>query len=353
MTYWMRALLLLLPAALLLAQPNPEHYSADAQLVLVDVQVMDDASPGQVAELLSRKDFEIYDNGVRREVEDFSFETAPLDLVFVIYGPIAGRANRGAPAPYAGLREAGQTLLPGDRVAVLRSADQRMVDLELSENMDTVRGALSGSVWKQRPEKDRLYDTVRLATQMLPSKRDPSIRRAIVVLSDDIDVSSQTKLPDLISTLLEADVTLNEVVYPSMHGPGRSVGAGGVSGIPTISRRFGPVRTGTSLRDAVDATGGELVPGDQSDTLPSLIRGLRMRYLLGIYVEPTSEREFHRLEVRLTADAKQRYPKASVRAREGYYSAPATVRPGGWRSVTESDRPQPASSDTERSTEKQ
>jgi hypothetical protein len=64
-----------------------------------------------------------------------------------------------------------------------------------------------------------------------------------------------------------------------------------------------------------------LIPDDRfSEQIPEIVRRLRMRYLLGFHVEPSQTREFHPIDVRLTADAKKRYPNAIVRARRGYYT---------------------------------
>jgi hypothetical protein len=100
-------------------------------------------------------------------------------------------------------------------------------------------------------------------------------------------------------------------------------------GKPTISSKIGgSTRTGASLRDAVQATGGEAIPGDLfQEKFPELIRRIRLRYLLGFYAEPTAQREFHRIEVRLTPEAQKQYQNALVRARRGYYSVERSAGP--------------------------
>jgi hypothetical protein len=104
----------------------------------------------------------------------------------------------------------------------------------------------------------------------------------------------------------------------------RTIGCFPFPGSPCIDKTLGSAPTGASLRPAVEATGGEAVPGDMaSERLPELIRRIRQRYLLGFYAEPTSERDFREIEVRLTPDARKRYPGALLRTRRGYYTSPA------------------------------
>lgn len=99
---------------------------------------------------------------------------------------------------------------------------------------------------------------------------------------------------------------------------------GGGWGIPRIEREIGGSRSGESLLAAVEATGGDAVPGDEFDkALPELMDRIRMRYLLGFYAEPTLQRQYHALEVRLTPEALKLYPGALVKARRGYYTDPS------------------------------
>ena len=59
-----------------------------------------------------------------------------------------------------------------------------------------------------------------------------------------------------------------------------------------------------------------------NEQFPEFLRRIRLRYLLGFYAEPSSRREYHRIEVRLTPDAQRRFPLALIRARQGYYTQP-------------------------------
>jgi hypothetical protein len=177
-----------------------------------------------------------------------------------------------------------------------------------------------GGSGRYRTGYDHLYGAVPLASTLFPKPKDPGRRRAIVAVTDDVERRSKITIEALTTELLEADTTLNAAVVV-LGMSGRRIGGGGVWGIPRVEREIGGTRTGASLRAAVDATGGEVIPGDEfSDKFPELIERIRMRYLLGFYVQPSATREFHAIDVRLTPEAKGKYPDALIRARRGYWS---------------------------------
>ncbi len=306
------------------AQEQP-RFSANAQLVMVDVQVTEKGT-GRIVELLGPKDFEIYDEGQRRDIREFHFETAPIDFVFLFYGKTGIGPAKDINAYHRGITAAFAELRHGDRAALLRTDSKTEIDFPLTD-YERAKYALSGGLRSRyRQGYDRLYDAAKLATTLFPRPRDPARRRVIVAVTDDIERGSKTDLNHLITDLLESDATLDEVVCVWGKQPSPEAGVGGVYGTPRVNRRVGGgPRAGASLRDAVLATGGEAISGDLiQEEFPELMRRIRMRYLLGFYAGPTAQREFRRLEVRLTPEAQKQNPNALVRARRGYCSVPAS-----------------------------
>lgn len=301
---------------------EPPRFSADAQLVMVDVQVTEKGT-GRVLELLGPKDFEVYDDGRRCTIREFHFETTPLDIVFLAYGRSGLGTAKDINDFRRGLNAAAAELRSGDRAAVLRTDSETKVDVGMTGDKEAVRHALV--LGAHYPTGyDHLYDAVRAATMLFPRPKNPARRRAIVAITDDIERGSRTRIDPLITALLETDATLNEVACVFGMPRGRTVGIGGVWGIPSVSRKIVQEREGASLRTAVEATGGEAVPGDLfREKFPEFVRRLRFRYLLGFYAEPEAERKFHRIEVRLAPEAQRQNPDALIRARRGYHSAPA------------------------------
>ncbi len=321
----MRRAVLVLMATGLVSSQAPPRFSSDVQLVQVDVQAAD-GERGQVLEWLSKKDFEIYDDGRPREIRGFHFATSPADVVFLIYGRSGVGPAKDINAYRRGLRAAPDALATGDQAAVIRTDSAARADLEMTENMVEVRHALLfGGEGHYRTGHGHLYDAVAAAAELLLRPGDPGRRRAVVAITDDIENGSKIGAAGVIRNLVEADAVLDEVVV--VRGiRGRRVGFGGVWGIPRIDREIGGSDAGESLRPVVEATGGEATPGDEFETrFPDFIRRIRMRYLLSFYVQSTPETKYHRIEVRLAPEAATRYPHAVLRARAGYYSGPATA----------------------------
>jgi hypothetical protein len=145
-----------------------------------------------------------------------------------------------------------------------------------------------------------------------------------VAITDDIETKSRTNIGQLIAGVLEADATLNAAIlatgqmYASV-----STRSLPLPGIPSrSSRRLGGANPdGTSIGEAVEESGGEMVPGDRFlDEFPRMLRRLRGRFLMGFYAPPVRGRVYRKIEVKLGDAAKARYPNAVVRARRGYYS---------------------------------
>ncbi len=323
-----RTILLLAGLSLAIAQQEP-RFSSDVQLVMVDTQVTEKGT-GRVLDLLGPKDFEIYDDGQLRPVKEFHFETNPVDIVFVLYGQ-GWMSIREVNDYRKGLNLAIDEIRPGDRAAVTGGDTDSKADLPMTGDREAVRQALlsvrkDGRIHTHLSHPGRLYDALKSATTLFEKPRERGRRRVIIALTDDLEQHSKTRLEGLIAELLESDVTLNAIVLVGQSGAVRSGGGIPIPGVPRINTTIGGSNTsGASIRPAIEATGGETVPGDLfQDRFPELIRRVRMRYLLGFYAEPEDGRRYHTIEVRLTLEARTRNPNAIIRARSGYYSEPTT-----------------------------
>jgi len=315
-------------AALLLALIRAPAPSSDAQLVNVDVLVYE-KDTGRLAELLGPRDFVILDEGEPREVKTFQIETTSLDVVFLLYAKGYVRFAGDGNDVFAGLRQAIDELRPSDRGAILRSDRNAGGAVQLMEDkrkIDSRRVRQRGRV-TPLGRGDRLYDAVACAMSLFPRPYDPMRRRAIIALTDDIERHSKTKLDALMAELLEGGATLNSVVLVTGQ-PYISTG-GATIPIPRVtSRRIGGTNPpGVSTQPAVEATGGQTIPGDKSRAgLPEMLRRLHGRYLLGFQAPASDRRVFRKIEVRLTEEARKRYPSAVIRARTGYYTVEGAAR---------------------------
>jgi len=297
----MKLALVLVAAAALTVQDVP-RFSSDVPLVMVDVQVLR-RDTGRILEFLGPKDFELYDNGSRREISIFDFEAIPLDIVFLIYGRDGWGLIKDVRNFHEGLHLAVETLSPADRAAVLRTDSESKIAVPLCFDRRKIRRALD----YEEPYPTgygHLYQAISVATTLFSKLREPARRRVIVAITDDIEHGSRITIDRLITDLLESNITLNAVIV-------------------VLAKRRMESPMGDSLRLAVEATGGESIPGDLfRERFQELTRRIRMRYLLGFYASSSINREYRTLEVRLSDEAKNRYPNAVIRARRGYYAQP-------------------------------
>jgi len=316
------------PLIFLLFAQLPPVFRSDVQLVTVDVEVLE-KSTGRVIDSLGPQDFVIFDEDSPREIKVFEVEPLPLDVVFLHYTKGLIRVQSDIEQIFAGLEAAVRELRPGDRAAVLRSDSSANADLAMTGDLAAVERVLLMPRFRRQAlgRGDRLFDAVRAATELFPKPRDPVRRRAIVLTSDDVERKSRTRLATLITELLETSATLDAAVLITEQPSGRFEGATlpipGIPGTRQSIRIGGGMPSGESVLPAVEATGGEVVPGDKfRDEFPRMFRRLRARYRLGFYVPPSKVRAFRTIKVMLTEQARARFPDTLIRARSGYYTQP-------------------------------
>ena len=305
------------------------RFASDVQLVPVDVQVAERGT-GRPIDVLGANDFVLLVEGSVREIRHFSIDTTPLDIVFLLYGSGYAMPMNDAKDLQRGLTEAAEMLRHDDRAAVLKADSADRAALAMTDDKQQVRRTLAGR-GRVTPigQGDHLYDALRAAAMLFPKPKIPGRRRAIFALTNDAERNSKTSGEALITELLEADATANAIVLVSSKASVRTQGRLDlpILGLPEVNvdAKLGASRPGgDSVREVVEATGGDVIPGDLlHERLPEAMRRLRLRYLLGFYAAPTATRTFRRIEVRLTPEAAKRFPDAILRARRGYYTQPA------------------------------
>lgn len=332
---------------------NQPSFSSTAQLVPVDTQVTE-KDTGRVVDTLRKTDFEIYDEGVRREIKLYSIETAPLDLVIVWHPGRGGAYRQGINTLQRMGHESIEAVESQDRAAAVGRTSEFSIDVPMSPQKEFKEGVRRA--FKSKPRVipyfssrngTRLYDTLAAAIAAFLKPRDRNRRRVILALSDGLEDRSKISRQALITDLLEADITLNAGIFvpdcylevpnviwiPNTPAPPSAPGTPPTLPSPSAPPwpRGGPhglrcrppldcPGDSRQIDGLVEATGGEFVCMDVFNT--DFLRRIRVRYLLGFYADPSSQREYHRLEVRLTPEAQRRFPTALIRARQGYYSQP-------------------------------
>lgn len=193
--------------ATLLAQ-NPQQQSpvfkSAASLVALNVIVTD--LKQQYASGLRAEDFEVYEDGVRQQVEFFATADVPLDLILLI----DASSSMAEKVPVVRHAATGfiQTLRPGDRAAVVSFSDGVRVLQPLTDQHALVRQAIDQTGAKGATA---LHNAIYVALKEFgrrPSGRGDVRRQAITVLSDGEDTSSLLSFDDVLEMAKRSGVSI-------------------------------------------------------------------------------------------------------------------------------------------------
>jgi VWFA-related protein len=292
---------------------NSPAFRSNADLVVVSCSVVD--ANGTAVEGLTRDEFAVFDNGVKRIVEHFEFETdLPLTLGVLIDASVSQSQL---------LMEHRQTtgelleriLRLGDRAFVISVEEDVRMWADLTGDMADIRDKLArnagGSLFGQPcPKGQHSAPGTKAVSQCGSSPiwsalRDASKARmrslqgskALLVLTDGFDSGSSHTWREAADEALRADTTIYAIQYQSAFG-----------------RRFA-----SDLYRIVGETGGTWfrAPGGAYGPIASrLDTDLRRRYTLGFRPERLSMKNRH--EVRI----KVRRPDLTVRGRKTYFRNP-------------------------------
>jgi VWFA-related protein len=247
----------------------------------VDVLVTEDGKPVRG---LGAADFEIFDNGVRQEVDLVSFEQLPLNVVFTfdMSGSVVGER-------LVHLRTAGGAVLDGlkegDRAALVAFNHAVSLGTGLTGDPGRVRAALE----RAEPDGNTSLIDASFAGMMLGESEVG--RSLVIVFSDGVDTSSWLKP----RAVLEVAKRTDAVVYAASSG----------------------LRSKAEfLRDLTEQTGGRLFEVESTKSLSAVflevLEEFRQRYVVSYSPSGVSKEGWHQLTVRV------RGRNATVRARPGY-----------------------------------
>jgi VWFA-related protein len=185
------AALLIVFAVGVSAQQPDEVIKTDTSLVQLNVGVVD--RQGHAITTLSRNDFVIYEDGVRRPITSFEPTDAPFSLVMAL--DMSGSTiNFRQQIQQAALRFL-DALAPDDRVAVVEFNGKGVKSL-LGFSTDRMRTAYAITL-AAGAGKTPLYDALKLSLRELA--KEGKRRKAIVVLTDGLDTELRDKDRDVLS----------------------------------------------------------------------------------------------------------------------------------------------------------
>ncbi len=261
-------------------------FSAGVDIVRVDVLVTEN---GQPVRGLTAGDFEVFDEGVRQQVDLLSVENLPLNLVlaFDVSDSVAGTR-------LGQLRSASDVLLEqlraGDRVGLVTFNNLVRLRSKLTTDFSALRSVLEEV---RAGGGTALFDGTYLA---LLGAAPEGPRGLLIVFSDGIDTASWLSA----DAVVDAGRRVSTVAYAvSVADAGRS---------PAF------------LGELTAATGGRVIELEStwslSSTFVDVLDEFRQRYLISYAPRGVPKSGWHRLDVRV------RGRKVTARARQGYFAGP-------------------------------
>ena len=260
-------------------------FSVRRETVRVDVLVTERGRP--VLELKAA-DFEVFDSGVRQDVDLATFAELPLSVAFAL--DVSTSISR---EQLTHLRQGTAAVLDNfkaaDQSALITFADAVAVRRPLSGDPAGIRAALDGMSPSQRPfGGTALIDACYTAMSLLAD--DPG-RGLLIAFTDGVDTSSWLQS----QAVLQAARRANVVVY---------------------SVSTSPLPKGSFLRELTDASGGDAIEITSTDAIRStfvrILDEFRQRYLVSYSPTGVPGSGWHPLTVRV------RNRRVDVRARAGY-----------------------------------
>ena len=257
-------------------------------------------SDGRLVTGLSRDAFEIFEDGERQAVTQFTSERVPIGLgvLLDISDSMYGRRIQDARAAVD--RFLFDLLDPSDEFFILAFNHEPHVITTWTNAPDVVRKALDGV----RPSGGTAaYDAV-LAAMPLIGRRNRE-RASLLLISDGADTASTATLREVRSALVRSDAFVYAIAIDSPEPQ-------------AINTRVNP----TALREITDDSGGRTeVVRTTADLIAATARiaeELNHQYVLGYTSPRGADGQFHSIRVRVPG------AEYRVRARSGYVALPVS-----------------------------
>jgi Ca-activated chloride channel homolog len=294
---------------------KPTVLSVDVNLVQVDAVVRD--RTGKPMGSLRQEDFRIFEDGIEKQIQFFSRDQQPLAVALVIdrSGSVAPLMNEVQSAAYQALK----LLKSGDEICLFSFAGS----VELLEELTADRQRVANHIGRIKAGGGTaIVDGISEALRYLETTA-PDRRRAIILISDNIEGRSSVSATQAIQFALETEASIYSVKVGIPANGGGFLGIPGIPGLPMPVpglRLEDPVKTITKETggEIFDATGGTSI----SAALTTAVDRLKLRYTLsyaGSPLKPDTRSSFHRIQVQLVSRFGRPDADYTIHARSGYY----------------------------------
>jgi Ca-activated chloride channel family protein len=286
-------------------------FRSRVDLVSVTATVVD--HEGKLVTGLPKEAFELYEDGDRQTVTQFTNERVPISVAVLLDASDSMYGQRLLDARAAVERFLFELLDPADEFCVVAFNHQPRLLTQWTRSQDVIRQALSGLV----PfGSTSMYDAV-IATLPLMETRSRE-RAALLIISDGADTASDAAMHDVRSALLRSDSFAYAI---------------GID--PPARRAINTSVNVAALTDITNGSGGrtELVH-DTADLTAATARiadELNKQYVLAYASSRAQDGRYHSIRVHAVD------PGYRVRARNGYVGLPR----GGPKPPDRGDRTQP------------
>jgi VWFA-related protein len=305
-------------------------YRVDVHVVQVDAQVLSKKTR-QAARELKKEDFELYEDNVRQQVSSFSQDTLPLSVVLLF--DLTDSVRPVLKSLADGALEALQHLKPEDEVTVMVYAASAQVLQQATTDRALAVAAIAKASRMESGEAAFFNEGIFQAAEQLTKGKNPSSRRVIIWLTDDVpNIPSEDSVPlryrtslngamphsqaEAMRHLLQTSTVVCSLVKQS------DLSVSGESGLMSkpAERMLHP--PGEVYKYAA-STGGQVIEfkkKELKEKLTLLIDDLRMRYSLGYH--PSGQKpkgKYCAIKVKLAPEAKKAVGNVLVEARQGYY----------------------------------
>lgn len=285
-------------AAPLSSQTEAPKLRTSIELTVVTATVFD--QDGRLVAGLPRDAFEIYEDGERQVVTQFTNERVPvaLGLLLDVSDSMFGRRIKDARAAVE--RFLLELLAPTDAFFVMAFNHEAQLLTSWASEPSAVRQALD----TLRPSgATAIYDAVMRALPLI--ERRTRERAALVIVSDGDDTASDTSLRDLKSALLRSDAFIYGIAIdsPERRTINSTVNAAALAEITNQSGGHTQVvHDATELAGATDRIAAEL----------------NTQYMLGYSSTHPGDGRYHTIRVKVSGTGFR------VRARNGYVAVKGT-----------------------------
>ena len=286
----------------LVAQDRSGRFQSGVDLISVTATVVD--GEGRLVAGLPIDAFEIFEEGERQRITQFTNERVPVSLAVLLDVSDSMFGQRLIDARSAVERFLFELLDASDEFSVVAFNHEPRVLTRWTQAPDVVRSAMGAL----KPfGSTAIYDAVLTALPMMNTRTKQ--RAAVLIISDGADTASDAALREVRSALIRSDAFVYAIAVD-----------------PPAKRAINETVNVSALNEITGGSGGntELVH-ETADLVTATARiadELNKQYVLGYYSPLPLDGSYRSIRVRATN------PEYRVRARRGYIATPRTRRPG-------------------------